>query len=522
MGVSFFEVEAQDSLYHVVQKGQILSEISIIYNKRIDRILRDNGLQTEQLEIGDSLLIILPTESKYLLSLNKGGDNDFKKIITKKNNQNNDNALEKSENELDSISINTLTTENTHFDVHKVDNEFEQKNSSATDYSGEEQKGGVLDEITIFYNEVTLSILRYNYDSKLAYYVILTNLILLFLTFIMLVIGMFSRIYKVIRAKKKKRYSEFFENVLTNALFTSEEEDPEQYQISLNYFKEERIAKTRTERSWLIHLFIQLYNDLIGESEEHLQNLFLLHKLDKDVERNLKSKRWYVKAKAIHEIGNMELKKFTEEIKLNTRNQYKEVVFKSLLTLIKLDKKNPLAFLTNLETPLTEWQQIQLFHSLGSLDETKIPFNTNWFKSTNDSIVIFAIRFCVKFNKHQWMGLVKKCLENVNPLVQIEVINAIGILGDESDIDLLKSKMQTSLLVKKQALIKAISLLQMETDSLYFQNLIRQSDYETALLAAKSFYSVPDGIEELEKMKMDENESEKVRSIVSHALDRRI
>ena len=59
-------------------------------------------------------------------------------------------------------------------------------------------------------------------------------------------------------------------------------------------------------------------------------------------------------------------------------------------------------------------------------------------------------------------------------------------------------------------------------DSNFFKNEIQHADFDTALVAAKSFYSIPNGIEELEIMKMDENESENVRSIVAHALDRRL
>ena len=337
IGFSVSTVQAQDSLYHVVQKGETLSEISLIYNKRIDRILRDNQLQTELLEIGDSLLIILPAKSTYLLSLKNGKISE-----SKNNNIDTEESIQKS----NSVAKKSFEQEDS---IQNKDQEINETKVSKTDSSTNkeslyqpnvvesqiDEKSGILDRISSLYKKITISILSYNYGSKLAHYVILTNLVLLFFTLIMLIIGFFSRVFKVFRDKKQKRYSEFFENVLTHFLFSTEDELDDEAGLSLRYFKEERIAKTRRERSWLIKLFIQLHNDLVGESEEHLKSLFLMHRLDKDVERNLKSKRWYVKAKANHEIGNMELSNFADEVKVNTKNQNKEVVFKSILTLIQ-------------------------------------------------------------------------------------------------------------------------------------------------------------------------------------------
>jgi len=531
MGVSFLEVQAQDSLYHVVRKEEILSKISLIYNKRIDRILRDNQLQSAQLEVGDTLLIILPAGSKYFLSLKKGEITEVKSKNTDLEKQ--EKTQEKSQGETDSSAKNS---KNAQVDVQKADQEFKPSESNEIDSSSVtenvdqpkideselEEESGVLQDNTNFYDEITKTILRNNHDSKIAHLVILINLVLLVFTIFMLLVGFSSRFYKIYRAKKKKRYSEFFENVLTYALFSTEEEDQKQYEISISYFKNERIAKKRIERSWLINLFILLHNDLVGETEDHLQKLFLMHRLDKDVQRNLHSKKWYVKAKAIHEIGNMQLSEFSTEIKKSTSSQNKEIAFKSLLTLVQLDKENPLAFLKNLENPLNEWQQLQLLNGLSKLNETKITFDVEWLQSSKESLVVFAIRFCVQFNKHEFISDIIKNIDSTSLRIQLEVIRAIGILGDDSNIELLKSKMITDIPSKKQGLIKAISLLQMEPDSNFFKNEIQHADFDTALVAAKSFYSIPNGIEELEIMKMDENESENVRSIVAHALDRRL
>lgn len=469
-------VYGQQKIEHIVKPGDNLYEISIKYNKLISRLVKDNSLKDpETLFIGDTIFVLLPKDSKYLKAT----------------------AIADAEkNRQDSIQAKIIIP----------------NKSELSDSTKRTPKPPLLiDEEASFLSAV--------FADKVTRWVIYTNTILLFLTFLMIVIIILSRIIKNIIRKRKTRLSEYFENVITGYLFrsTSDEIDKKN---DLKRFENQEIAKTGFQKSLLSKMLIKLHRDFIGESEQDLKQMFVLHKLDKSLQKNIKSRRWHIRASSIHSIGSMRLFDLKNDVKLYSRDKNKDVRFEVLLTLLQTEDENPLQILDHFDGKLDTWRQVQLFYALDKLSPAKIVLANRWFNHPEPTIVQFAVRLAARYNQSAVALDLFKLLEHQSLRVRLSAIKAFGELSIYESIDFLQQCFPLLGYEEKKMIIRVVSLLQFETNTNFYIKVIEKELFPLKLEAAKALYSIPSGLELLEKM-INSSNKEHIK-LARHAMDKRL
>lgn len=463
--------KAIDTTLHVVKKGENAFRISLQYNKRLTTFLEQNELnQNSILNEGDTVLIISSSITERSVQ-NTNQSNDSTRILA--------------------ISEPKLT-----FSGPKPNAIIEPNNPAH-----------LPKEIGFFHTD------------KVTNGVIWTNLILLGFTALMILVLVLSRIIKNSIKRRKDRLFDYFENVITGNLFGETQTEASE-PSNLLRFQNQQIARTPYQRSILSKLLIKIHQDLTGESEQVVRNMFVLHKLDKDVEHRLKSKKWFIRAKAVQDVGRMKLTSLQKQVEERTKDTNEEVRFEALLALVQLEPNNPLSFLDSYKGTLDTWRQVQLFYALDKIPPEKITLQNAQFYHTEPTVIQFSIRLAIRYNQSAISPDLFNLLNHPSKRVRLAVIQAFGELSISESIQALKLQFEQVSEPEKLAIIQTLGLLEYEVDAVFFEKLIHQDSFYIKLAAAKSLTSIPDA-EVLLQKGLHSTDSDWAR-ICKHALDSRI
>jgi len=87
-------------------------------------------------------------------------------------------------------------------------------------------------------------------------------------------------------------------------------------------------------------------------------------KLEKYALKSLKSRKWYIKAKAIQELTVMEIDEFVSQLYPYTNDQNEHVRMEAQNALVQFNGFDGLSFLDIVSYPISDWQQIKLLQKL--------------------------------------------------------------------------------------------------------------------------------------------------------------
>lgn len=271
----------------------------------------------------------------------------------------------------------------------------------------------------------------------------------IFFTFLIFILAVYILIYqRLIRdtEAKYKRWDIISDNIIRDAIFFDNisTEDINSGQIS---FQESirlnisdrliRLLENKKFRMRLMKKILYVRQDVSGDAAENLTNLFRLLELDRDIDRMLKSKSWYLNAMAIQMIGVVNLKEFRDHVFRSIDNKRGLIRIESQSAMIKFDGFEGLRFLDTATYPITEWQQIKLFDKLSDLPHEHFTGIEIWLKSENDTVVIFALKLVRTYHRFELYDQVLECLKHKNEEVRKEAILVLKVLPNPETASIL-------------------------------------------------------------------------------------
>lgn len=338
--------------------------------------------------------------------------------------------------------------------------------------------------MTEFYNDTLVTFVSYFYKLpeliQIIWIIIIVEFFLIITSFIFL---SYIRLNFARNKKRHKLLNDKYQELLINFIYLTDEEIKEKKALQNQL---QKAVKNKFEREVIQKLILKLHADLSGELATFLEELYSNLNLVYYSLKKMKSNVWYIKIKGIREVTQMKVKGvYGETLKLINHDNIL-LRNEAQLTMVKLYQFKGLAFLDKLEFPITEWQQLQLIEEIQSIRNEEIPDLTQWLKSENEYVVIFALKLVKLFNQIQTQDLLLKLIMHPSKLVRKNAIAVLEYFKIDESKTLLKQIFSKSDIDTQRNIIQALANLSNEEDVPFFESQLNNADVEISYLACKA------------------------------------
>lgn len=288
----------------------------------------------------------------------------------------------------------------------------------------------------------------------------------LFVTIIMMLIFYLRFLRKTLRKNQRiiKVYKEKYESYLLNYLYSGKEEVSitSQQQLIINQLK--KSSKNPYKRKILISSFIKLKNEISGEIATSIQQLYFQIELVDYALAKVKNKKWYFIANGIRELNQFHVKSAHDEVIVHINHPRREVRKEMQLYMVNLFYFEGLKFLDVLEMQLSEWDQIQLLGVLQRLENQNVSNINSWLESSNNSVIIFALKLAEFYNQIESKDDLLKLLYHIDKKIRIEAIRVLSYLEVLEAKEILKFHIENRCIEEQIAFFKMMENLYENTD----------------------------------------------------------
>lgn len=244
--------------------------------------------------------------------------------------------------------------------------------------------------------------------------------------------------------KKRLKYQNIYEEQLINYLYAGDDTDEISTEQRAFINKMKKVISTKFNRDILISVMTKLVNDISGEVATAIHTFYFETGLIEYSLQKLKARKWEVIASGIHELTQFEVKQAYKKIEKLIIHPNKEVRNQAQLYLVNLFQFKGLTFLNDLKYQLSEWNQIQLLEILQKFDNQEITDITIWLKSSNISVIKFALKLAKVYNQFESKETLLELLKHENDELKVQTINVLAYFYDTECKPYLKSNFQQS------------------------------------------------------------------------------
>ena len=293
-----------------------------------------------------------------------------------------------------------------------------------------------------------------------------------------------------VKEKTEAIYQQDYESQLVTYLYSGNDDDAfsSEQQLIINELKD--CISDPFKRKIIVSTLLKLRNEISGEMAESIDKLYvklglLRYSLDK-----LRDKKWDVIAIGIRELTQFKIKAVHKIIMNNINHPKKEVRKEMQLYLVHLYAFKGLEFLDVLETPLSEWDQIQLLEILQLNNETEVADIRPWLKSSNDSVVIFALKLAKVYNQFDAKEELIELLSHKSTEVRINAISALSHLNIVEAKNILKNNFSERSHEEQIAFLKMMENVYENDDKLFLLEQKHHKNFEIKLLIMEILKSI--------------------------------
>lgn len=285
------------------------------------------------------------------------------------------------------------------------------------------------------------------------------------------------------RSKEKKMD---FSPMISEFLFFEDTNDKAEKKNYLNLKVQIREQiKNSFDRSVFTEVLLDLRKDLSGQSQEVLTDLYRDLGLHNDAFEKLGSRRWQIISKGILELTIMDVKESYGLIVKFINHRNGTIRKQAEIAIVNLKEEGIAYFLDNTRYKISEWQQLKLLDVLRHKENFEPPKFSLWLTSNNTHVVLFALRLIKYFNqtdaeqsiitllKHRKRDIQVEAIDCIEEFyfvaaiptlqlvyykaatdVKIAILNAIGEIGTEQEIEFLKSarKKERNFIIRSKVL----------------------------------------------------------------------
>ncbi|MCA4780766.1 hypothetical protein IF125_00565 [Empedobacter stercoris] len=286
--------------------------------------------------------------------------------------------------------------------------------------------------------------------------------ILLILLFLIIIYTLLKSIieYKIITKKNK------WNAIIDQEIYETILEENNQQNTDFNDY-----LKSSLFKHYFIKKLLKAEHNFSGNSKENIRNLFGQYQLKKISLQKLNSKKGYEIAEAIQEVTAMNCIETLPKIKTLLHHRNELVRTEAQYGLVKFSGFEGLYFLDDLQEQLTDWHQLKLLEAINTLpnnDEVEQSIS-NWLKSTNQSVKVFAMKLIRKFQLLQMHDLVAENLHDSDEKTLKETIKTLVRIESETTSTLFIHHYERYEEKFQLQILKALELISNPENSLFLK-----------------------------------------------------
>jgi hypothetical protein len=242
----------------------------------------------------------------------------------------------------------------------------------------------------------------------------------------LLLITVFILAYLVWKKKREKKLDQWRDQLIDTLqrtiYFLPEDNVPPVIPLT---FRITRKLNHPAFRQLLLDELVQAKKAFTGTAADNLVLLFNQLNLSELSIKKLNNRSWHIKARGIQELATMHQRQLVTRIYRLTNAHHELVRMEAQSAIVQLYGFEGLRFLDIIHRPISEWQQIKLLRLL-SRTPGALPENAGgWLASTNDSVVIFALKLVAEHHQQQLHDQVAGCLRHPHPQVRMQAVRCL-------------------------------------------------------------------------------------------------
>ena len=264
----------------------------------------------------------------------------------------------------------------------------------------------------------------------------------------------------------------------------------------INELQESIIQKLKTSvpiksnRKIIIAILYNLMNEVSGEMSDIIKSLYIKTGLVEYAVKQLKSKHWYIIAKGIGELSHFRIDNVYKSVSKFLYHPRMEVRKETKLYLVELFKFDGLFFLNTFTDTLSEWVQLRLLETLEKFDDQQICDIRPWLKSSNDSVILFAIKLAQLYNQFEVQDTLTELLSHPKKQIRIAAIQTLTHLYGIEAKELLKANFNALSLEEQICFFGMLEKLVVPSDEPFIEKYLFHKNFEIQLLALKILKSI--------------------------------
>lgn len=332
-----------------------------------------------------------------------------------------------------------------------------------------------------------------NYYNEFPFLIKLAWAVTGVLSFAIVLLTIYLKIIRSYLRKKEQAnlvYKNEYEACLVEYLYSGNENEEisSAQRTIINKLKEP--VKDKAKRKVIISILYKLMNEVSGEMSDYIQTLYHETGLINFAIDKLYNKNWYIAAKGIGELTRFNIEHVNNKVSEYASHPRNEVRNEAHLYLVNLFRFEGLKFLNNLTTPLSEWAQVQLLETLQKFDDQQICDIKPWLKSSNNSVVLFALKLAEIYNQFEVKEILMELLEHENKLIRISSIEVLSNLYGIEAKEMLKANFKDLSLEEQISFFEMLEKLVIPSDEPFIEKHLFHKNFEIQLLALKILKSI--------------------------------
>lgn len=283
-----------------------------------------------------------------------------------------------------------------------------------------------------------------------------------------------SLIYRKKRTQHLQKIETAFADITSGYLYPLRHEPFDLIEANRKFRKLGIIPNKPRNVQYLIDLMIRTQRSLLGKNYKQLEILYNQIPPYRVSANKLRSKKWYIKARGIREIYEMDQKKYIIEITKERNHENIYVRREAQIAMVVFLGWQSLRFLPFLKREMTLWQQIKIVEKLHDLYPiANLKYLRRGYNSDRPYAIELLMRIIRKFDLNEEVDYILRFIDSVKFDTRETAIYCISSFKlNEKQLNQLKYKMMNIPNSEQQIqLLKYIDGISEEVD-LHFYKLL--------------------------------------------------
>jgi hypothetical protein len=289
--------------------------------------------------------------------------------------------------------------------------------------------------------------------------------------------------------------------------------------LTIESFNKSDIS-SKTVKELLICEMFNYRNNFSGKVAENIRKLYIVLALQKEAIGRLYSRRWRVKVQALSELYQMDIAGDHTQLLQLLEDKNKYVRDHARLSLIKFTSDDPLKFLRNLNEPISQWEEFEIFELLRNKSDYELSSLAELIRDEKEhTVVSLCLKLVVHFKQMGTINVITGLIKTADMTLRAEAITSLGKMHSSASEPYLTEIYHEQPPLIKMAILEALGNIK-SSKSLGFleTEFIAADDFQVKKSASDAIIKLyPDSSETIDRIMAIGNDLNK--SILRHSLN---